>query len=185
MSVIAVPTKEQVDEKSQAIFDVLKGKLGMVPNLYAVLGYSSNALESFLGFSGVAGKDVFSAKEVEAIKLVVSQVNGCDYCQAAHTTLGKMNGLTEDETVEIRKGTITDNRLNIITTLAKEIALDAGRASEQAKKDFFELGFKENALAEIVSVVISVTYTNYLFGLTNVPIDFPAAKSVSEDAVAA
>ncbi len=179
MNTIEVPTKEQVDEKSQAIFDVLKNKLGTVPNLYAVIGYSSNALDSFLTFSGNAGNGIFSAKEIEAIKLSVSQVNECEYCQAAHTALGKMNGFTEQETIEIRRGTVKDDRLKAITTLAREISKNSGRASEESKQKFFDLGFKEDALVELVSVVISVTFTNYLFGLTQIPIDFPKAQDIA------
>jgi AhpD family alkylhydroperoxidase len=33
----------------------------------------------------------------------VSQVNGCKYCQSAHTATGKMNGFTDDQIIELRK----------------------------------------------------------------------------------
>lgn len=173
---ISVPTKEQVDSTSQGIFDVLKSKLGMVPNLYATIGYSSNALGSFLEFSGNAGKGVFNNKEIEAIKLSVSQQNDCTYCKSAHTALAKMAGFSEEQTVELRAATIADEKLNALTTLAQEIAADAGMASEEAKERFFALGYDEKALIELVSVVIAVTYTNYVYGLTNVDIDFPVVK---------
>ena len=75
---IQVPGREQVDAKSQAIFDNLKKQLGTVPNLYAAIGYSSAALENFLGFSSQAGKASFNAKEIEAIKLAVSEANACE-----------------------------------------------------------------------------------------------------------
>ena len=123
MTKIQVPTRDQVDAKSQAIFDQLKKQLGVVPNLYATIGYSSEALEAFLGFSGKAGKGTFSAKEIEAIKLAVSEANGCNYCLAAHTALAKMQGFTEEETLELRATTIQDERLNAVTTLARDIAL--------------------------------------------------------------
>ena len=84
---ITVPTRDQVDATSQGIFDQLKSQLGMVPNIYATIGYSSNALSSFLAFSGNAGKGTFSNKEIEAIKLAVSEANGCNYCKAAHTAI--------------------------------------------------------------------------------------------------
>ena len=185
MKTITVPTHEQVDEKSQAIFEQLRAKLGVVPNLYATLGYSSNALDSFLAFSGNAGKGVFSAKEIEAIKLAVSQANGCAYCQAAHTTLAKMNGFSEEETLEIRSGSIADEKLNVLANLALEVARDAGRASAETKQRFFDLGYDEKALVEFVSVVISVTLTNYLFGLTHIPIDFPEVRSLEAELVEA
>jgi AhpD family alkylhydroperoxidase len=36
--------------------------------------------------------------------LAVSQLNGCKYCQSAHTATGKMNGFTDDQIIELRKG---------------------------------------------------------------------------------
>lgn len=173
---IAVPTREQVNTESQAIFDQLKGQLGMVPNLYATIGYSSNALSSFLGFSGEAGKGTFSAKEIEAIKLAVSEANNCVYCKSAHTAIAKMNGFTEEETVDLRKARIADTKLNALTSLAKEVALKAGHVSDEVKEQFFAQGYDEKALIDFVAVVIAVTFTNYVHGITQVAVDFPIVE---------
>ena len=54
--------------------------------------------------ASLAHDSSFTAKEREAINLIVSQVNQCDYCFAAHTTIAKMRGFTEEDTLEIRKG---------------------------------------------------------------------------------
>jgi AhpD family alkylhydroperoxidase len=170
---ISVPTKNEVNETSQAIFDQLEGQLGMVPNLYATIGYSSNALSSFLEFSGNAGKGVFSAKEIEAIKLATSQANNCIYCKSAHTAIAKMNGFSDEETVQLRNATIEDPKLNVLTNLAKQVAEKAGHADDTIKEQFFDLGYDEKALIEFVSVVIAVTFTNYVHGLTKVAVDFP------------
>ena len=42
-------------------------------------------------------KTSLNNKEKEAVNLVVSEVNGCRYCQSAHTVLGKMNGFSESD----------------------------------------------------------------------------------------
>jgi len=173
---IAVPTKDQVDETSQAIFDQLKGQMGMVPNLYATIGYSSNALSSFLAFSGNAGKGVFSNKEIEAIKLATSQANNCVYCKSAHTAIAKMNGFSDEEAAQLRTATIADEKLNVLTNLAAEVASKSGHVGEDIKEKFFALGYDEKGLIEFVSVVIAVTFTNYVHGLTQVAVDFPVVK---------
>lgn len=170
---ISVPTKNEVNETSQAIFDQLESQLGMVPNLYATIGYSSNALSSFLEFSGNAGKGTFSAKEIEAIKLATSEANNCIYCKSAHTAIAKMNGFTDEEAAQLRTATIEDEKLNILTTLAKQVAEKAGHVDEEIKERFFAQGYDEKALIDFVAVVISVTFTNYAHGLTKVAVDFP------------
>ena len=180
MKTIAVPTREQVDAKSQQIFDQLKGQLGMVPNLYATIGYSSDTLENFLNFSGKAGKGSFSNKEIEAIKLAVSQVNGCDYCLAAHTAIGKMNGFTEDETLQLRDASITYPKLKVLTSLAKEVAETKGKANQELVENFFSAGYDEKALIDFISVVMEVTFTNYTHNLTKIPVDFPKAQALNQ-----
>lgn len=170
---ISVPTKEQVNVESQTIFDGLQKQLGMVPNLYATIGYSSNALSNFLTFSGNAAKGVFTNKEVEAIKLAVSEANNCIYCKSAHTAIAKMNGFTDDEAKKLRAATIEDEKLNVLTTLAKEIANKAGHVEDDVLNRFFAAGYDEEALMDFVGVVIAVTLTNYTHALTKVKVDFP------------
>jgi AhpD family alkylhydroperoxidase len=171
---IAVPTKEQVNTESRAIFNQLEGQLGFLPNIYATIGYSSNALSSFLAFSGAAGKGTFSTKEIEAIKLAVSDSNNCAYCKSAHTAIAKMNGFSEDEILHLRKATIEDEKLNSLTSLAREISENAGHISAESRQKFFDTGYDEKALIDFAAVVTAVTFTNYIHGITQVPVDFPA-----------
>ncbi|MEM1119778.1 MAG: carboxymuconolactone decarboxylase family protein, partial [Bacteroidota bacterium] len=123
--------------------------------------------------------------EKEAIDLAVSEVNGCAYCLAAHTALGKMAGFTEAETQELRATTIADPRLNAITKLAAGIAQNRGRVADQLVQDFFAQGFDEKALIDLLSAVTAITFTNFTHNLTQVAVDFPAAQPLAELEVAA
>ncbi len=170
---ILVPTKDQVNAESQTIFNQLESQLGFVPNMYATIGYSSNALSNILSFSGEAGKGTFSKREIEAIKLAVSDVNNCTYCKAAHTAMAKMNGFSDEEALKLRKASIEDTKLNALTTLAREVSEKSGHVSEESRQRFFEAGFDEKALIDFVAVITAVTFTNYVHGLTQIPVDFP------------
>ena len=97
MKTFNVPTRDQVSPANQIQFDNLDKALGMVPNLYATMAYSENGLARYLAFQGA--KTSLTNKEKEAVNLVVSEVNGCKYCQSAHTVLGKMNGFSESDTL--------------------------------------------------------------------------------------
>ncbi len=63
-----------------------------MPNLYATIGYSANALNSYLQYVGEQSRGTFHAKEREAVYLIVSQFNGCEYCLASHTQSAIKNG---------------------------------------------------------------------------------------------
>ena len=180
MSKIQVPNHEQVDPKAQAIFDDLKGKLGMVPNIYATIGHSANALESYLAFSGAQAKGSFNAKEREAVSLAVSQTNGCTYCQAAHTAIAKMNGFSDEDTLNLRAGTIEDQKLNVLTRLAISITENRGKADPELIDAFFALGYNETALIDLVALVTDKVFTNFIGRLAEVPVDFPAAQPLEE-----
>ncbi|BAX79174.1 carboxymuconolactone decarboxylase family protein [Labilibaculum antarcticum] len=182
MRTITVPTIEQLDAKGQQILGQVKSQMGMVPNLYATIAYSSDTLETYLAYSSKAGKGSFSSKELEAIKLSVSEVNRCEYCLAAHTAIAKMNGFTEEETIQLRDGSITDIRLRALSNLAADVAQNRGNASDITKENFFEAGFDEKALIDFLAVVVEITFTNYAHNLTKVPVDFPKAKVLSQKA---
>ncbi|MES2458000.1 MAG: carboxymuconolactone decarboxylase family protein [Bacteroidota bacterium] len=180
MKTIEVPAKAQVSIESQAIFEGIQKKLGKVPNLYATIGYSSHALKGMLDFEGsLTASTMFTAKEREAINLIVSQVNSCDYCLAAHTALAQMRGFSKADTVDIRKAEVNDPKLSVIVNLAKSISSQKGAADAALLESFFSLGYTEAALIELIGLVALRTFTNYVYTNTAVPIDFPLAEKIT------
>lgn len=172
----SVPTRTEVSENNQAIFDNLQKALGFVPNLYATIAYSKNGLERFLAYQNA--KTSLSNKEKEAVNLIVSQVNNCIYCQSAHLVLGKMNGFTEEELLDIRHGKSTDAKLNILVQLAAEITQTRGNANENLVAAFFALGYSNENLVDLILQISDKTAMNYLHNLTKVPVDFPLAATL-------
>jgi uncharacterized peroxidase-related enzyme len=177
MTNFTVPTAATVSPANRAIFEQLDKKLGMVPNLYATLAHSDHALGNYLTLQN--GKSSLSAKEREVINLVVSQVNECAYCLAAHTVLGGMVGFTPDQIIEIRKGGASfDTRLDTLARLAADITRNRGRAAPAAVDAFFAAGYDAGHLVDVVMAVGDKIITNYLHALTGVPVDFPAAPAL-------
>jgi AhpD family alkylhydroperoxidase len=175
MTKFEVPNREDVSVNNKAIFDNLNKNIGFVPNLYALMAYSDNALGSYLQFQG--SKTSFSNKEKEAINLIVSQENGCNYCQAAHTTIGKMNGFTEEQTIEIRKGYATwDEQLDALVKLTQDITQNRGRVKNDNVEAFFNASYTKESLVDLTLIIGGKTVMNYLHNLTNIAIDFPIAK---------
>jgi len=172
----SVPTREQVSGNNQAIFDNLQKALGFVPNLYATIGYSKNGLERFLAYQNA--KTTLSNKEKEAVNLIVSQVNNCVYCQSAHLVLGKMNGFTDEQLTDIRKGKATDAKLNALVQLAAEITKTRGEANSDLVDAFFAQGYTNENLVDLILLISDKTAMNYLHNLTKVPVDFPLAPTL-------
>lgn len=178
MKNLEILSREQAPANAQAIFDNLKQKLGMVPNLYATAANSPSALQGILEYGATLGKGALSQKEIEAIALVVSQVNGCDYCLSAHTAVGKMVGYSEEQTLQLRKAAIEDEKLRALTTLAKAIAETKGRPEQGLVDNFFAAGYSKAALVDVLGFVAVNTFNNYLNNLVETTIDFPLAPEL-------
>ena len=177
MSTFNVPTKNEVSENNQAIFSQLEKGLGFVPNLYASFAHSETALGSFLAFGNA--KTSFSAKEKEVINLAVSQVNECVYCLSAHTAIGKMNGFSDEQILDLRRGTAPFNeKLDALARFARSVASNRGAASQESIDAFYNAGYTKGNLADAILVIGEITITNYFHRTTEVPVDFPVAQSL-------
>lgn len=178
MTAFAVPTRDDVSPANQALFDALTRQLGMVPNLYATLAHSETALATYLALQ--SAKSSLSAKAREVVNLVVSEVNACAYCLAAHSVIGRMNGFTEAQVLEIRAGTAGfDAKLDALARLVRSIALARGHADPVLVRAFLAAGWTAGNLVDVVLTIGDKTVTNYLHGVTQVPVDFPPAPALA------
>ena len=174
MTTVNALTYEQVSPANQAIFDSIKKKFGFVPNLFATFAHSETALATYLALN--SSKTSLSPKAREVIDLVVSQVNNCAYCLAAHTAVGGMLGYTPDQILEIRGGSASfDPRLDALAKLVRNIALERGHADPALVQAFFAVGWTEGNLVDAIVAVGDKMISNFLHATTLVPVDFPAA----------
>ena len=177
MSTFNVPTREEVSDDNKAIFDNLEKAVGLVPNLFATYAHSENALKNYLAFSNA--KTSLKAKEKEVVNLAVSQVNQCEYCLSAHTAIGKMNGFSEDQILELRQGFSSfDTKLDALAKLARDITESRGNTDSVLLENFFNAGWTKENLIDTISLVGDKTISNYIHNTTKVPVDFPVAASL-------
>ena len=173
-----VPTYEQVNEAAHPAFDQFIKLTGKMPNLYATIGYSTNALNSYLEYTRQQAKGTFHAKEREGIFLIVSQINGCEYCLASHTVSAIKNGWKEEDTLLLRAGTHPDNKWQVIYRVVHSIIDNKGGVDNSLLEEFFGLGYAEAAIIDLLVLINVMSLTNYAYRLTHIPIDFPEAKEV-------
>ncbi len=179
MATFNVPTKDEVSENNKVIFDNLEKAVGFVPNLYATYAYSETALNDYLNFQN--RKTSLKAKEKEIINLVVSEVNGCAYCLAAHTAIGKMNGFTDDQILEIRSGSASfDSKFHALARFVKDITINRSKPTPELVDNLFQAGYNKENLIDIIVVIGDKTISNFIHGTTQIPVDFPEAPVLEE-----
>ncbi len=174
----AVPTRDQVSAADQERFDAFTKTLGFVPNLYATFAHSGTALGDYLTLQNRRAS--LTAREREVVNLVVSEVNTCDYCRAAHTAIGRMQGFTDEQILEVRAGTASfDPKLDALARFVHEVAVSRGHPAAASTAAFLAAGFTQENVVDVVIVIGDKIITNYLHGVTGVAVDFPAAPALN------
>lgn len=155
------------------IFNGVKAKIGMVPNLYATLGHAPHVLGAYLDFSGKLAGGRLSAKEREQIALAVGEANACAYCLSAHTAIGKGAGLSADDIADARYGTPADSRPRAIVSLARSIVATKGHVPDAELAAVRQAGLDDALVVEVFAVTVANIFTNYANHLFDTDIDFP------------
>jgi AhpD family alkylhydroperoxidase len=175
---IKVPTYDQVAPEAKTVFDQFRQNGGKMPNLYATIGYSANALNTYLQYVRGQAKNSFHARDREGIFLIVSQFNGCEYCLASHTVSAIRNGWKEDDTLLLRAGTHPEKKWQVIYGIIRSAVENKGAVDDTLLNAFFALGFQEAALIDLFVLINVMSFTNYIYRLTQIPIDAPLAKPI-------
>ncbi|HEY9048170.1 MAG TPA: carboxymuconolactone decarboxylase family protein [Ohtaekwangia sp.] len=182
MQHFTIPTREEVSPSNQVIFDKLQSFLGKVPNLYAYFAKNETALGDYLTLQN--RNSTLTSREKEVVNLIVSQINDCQYCLAAHTYIAKMNDFTDEQILEIRSGQAGFNtKLDALAKFVKEMSRLKGRPAKTTLKQLFDVGYTEANLVDIIMMIGDKTISNLLHGVSNLPVDFPLAPELKTQTV--
>ena len=178
MSNITPLTIENAPEASRPLLEAVKAKMGKVPNLLGTLAHGPAALQSYLSLSEVLGGGLFSGQELELIALSIGEANECDYCLAAHTMIGGMQGLDGDTILAARNGKGSDEKLTQLVSLSREITVTRGNPEASSVAAFISAGWTQGHLVELIAAVALNTLTNYTNHIAKTEVDFPAAPKL-------
>ena len=163
----------QATGKSKDLLVALQNSIKSVPNLAKALANSPQALKAWMEFDGALSKGSLDAKLRQEIALAVGQKNGCEYCVSAHTAIGKLTGLTDQQILNSREGTGTSPKATAALAFARELVEKRGQVPESSVQALRDQGFTDGDIAEIVAHVALNTFTNYFNIALDVDVDFP------------
>jgi AhpD family alkylhydroperoxidase len=161
--------------ETAVVFNQIKAAIGKVPNAYATIGTHSPAgLAAMLNVDAAIAASSLEQADVEAVRLAVSALSGCDYCLAAHTMIGKMAGLAPDAMKQIRAGHATgDARRDALLAFVRSIVTSRDTVPAAARRSAGSR-FTERQVIETILVVTSITFTNLVNRVNDTTLDFPA-----------
>lgn len=179
MSRLSQLDPETATGRAKELLDAVKHKLGLVPNMTRAMANSPATLDGYLQLSGALGKGTLPAKVREQIALAVAEANGCDYCLAAHTAIGKAVGLTPDQVRDGRLGTAVDAKTAALLGFARKLLEARGRVADADLAAVRAAGWDDGAVAEVVAHVALNVFTNFFNNLAETDLDFPPARPLA------
>jgi AhpD family alkylhydroperoxidase len=142
------------------------------------MSHSSSVAKAYLGFSQALSTGTLPPRLREQLALVVGETNGCEYCLAAHTALGKRAGLTEEETCDARRATSQNEKEHLALAFARKIVQNRGVVDDADVEQLRQARYTDGEIAEIVANVALNIFTNYFNQVAGTELDFPAAPSL-------
>lgn len=165
---------------SKGSLEAVNSLLGSVPNLFRIVANSPQTLEGYLGLNGALGKGSLSAQTRERIALAVAQINGCNYCLAAHNYPGtNLAKLSKAEIEAARRGTSSDAKAAAAVGFAVKITNNRGTVSVGDLQAVRDAGYSDAEIVEIIGNVALNTLTNYINETLGTEIDFPVVDTLA------
>lgn len=169
---------DEATGKTKELFNGIKSKLGMVPNMMRTMGNSPAVLEGYLNLSGALAHGTLGAKTGELIALTVAESNACDYCLSAHSFIGeKLVGIDTPSLAAAREGNSSNAKVDAALKFALALVNTKGSVSDADLNAVKTAGFTEGEVGEIVAHVALNILTNYFNKTANTTIDFPVVNA--------
>lgn len=151
------------------IFAKNRERLGFVPNVFRTYARRPEHFRAFMQYHDVLmkGESGLTRAEREAIVVVVSAENACQYCVTAHSAafriLGKDATLADQIAINWRTADLTP-RLRTILTFASRVNETGFAASDSDIATLTDAGFTENDIWDIAAVAAFFGFSNRMAG---------------------
>ncbi len=158
------PTLDNASSDARPLLESAKKALGFVPEMYRHMAKASGVLSTYMhGYEQFRENSGFEPAEQEVVLLTISRDNGCGYCMGAHSMLAdKVSGVPADTLKTLREGgEIPDQRLAALSRFTRIMFETRGRPGNDETRAFFDAGFEENHLMDIVLALAVKTLSNY------------------------
>jgi len=172
-------TVEMSEAKGRAaeLLASVKATVGKVPNSYVgICANSPVALEAVLSLESSLKKSSLTARDIEVVKLVVSETTGCDYCLAAHTLLSKKLGLSREAILALRRGRSSgDARNDALAKFVLHLLTTSGTIQANVVAEIKQAGVTDAQIVDVTMAVASISLTNLFNRINDTTLDFPPA----------
>ena len=160
-----LPMVEPLPEATQKYFDLCTDKLGLIPNVLQAYAFDIDKLNTFAALYNdlMLGDSGLTKLEREMIAVVVSSINKCFYCLAAHgAAVRELSGdpiLGEMMVMNYRAADL-DARQKAMLDFAAKLTENSAKIEEPDRQALRDAGFSDRDIWDIGAVAAFFNMTN-------------------------
>ena len=169
---------EETTGKVKRILNAFNSRIGMVPNVFKGMANSPSLLQATVTIDRLIGEGKLTGVEQVAVKLVVAQHYGCEYCLAVCTAIGANRGMSAEQMVDIRQGRAEDAKHAALLQFTRRMLETKGFVEDGDIADFQASGYTDEHIAEVVTIIGAITLGSYFNNMNHTELDFPKAPDI-------
>jgi alkylhydroperoxidase family enzyme len=164
--------QQTAPQNSQPLLGNSLKAFGMIPNLHAVMAESAPLLEAYQTLHTLFQQTSFNAEELTVVWQTINVEHDCHYCIPAHTGIAHMMKVDDALIVALRNSTkLPTEKLQALHMTTLALVRNRGKLSQNETSAFFEAGYEQRNLLEIVLGISQKVMSNYVNHLAETPVD--------------
>jgi AhpD family alkylhydroperoxidase len=145
---------------------------GFAPNLLKEMSKSPAAPLVYTKTEHIMKNAYLDAKEQQVVQLVVSLFNGCNYCSSMHSKFSKVNGLSHEDVLAIRRGEYPEDKgIGNLVWLTRTILEKRGHLTTKDLEIVENMGIDRARLYEILAHIGRKMIANYAVHIIDPELD--------------
>ena len=172
MTTLKIHNIESAPEASKALLEGSQKAYGMIPGLHGVLAGSPGLLNAYQTLHELFVASSFNEDELTVVWQTINVEHECHYCVPAHTAIANMMHVAPEITEALRNETkMPTDKLQTLHQTTLYLVRNRGRISDKESEAFFNAGFTEQQLLEIILGISQKVISNYTNRIAETPID--------------
>lgn len=149
-----------------------------LPPIFRQMANSEGMVRAFMALEAQVAAGSLTDAEHEAVRLLVSERNGCAFCLSVHFMKAGKAGLDRAARNNARLGRATgEARIDAIVGLAAALLDNGGRVSDDELAAARSAGLDDTVMNDIIVVIAAMTLTNLFNGLNDTDLVMPEAPA--------
>ncbi|PKF62029.1 carboxymuconolactone decarboxylase [Psychromonas sp. psych-6C06] len=163
---------ETAPQQSKEILAGAAKQMGAIPGLYSVMAESPETLKAYQQLHQAFTATSFNAEELTVVWQTINVEHECHYCVPAHTAIANSMSVDPLLTDALRNQTAMPSaKLQALHDFTLAMVRERGNVSAEQMKVFFDAGYKQQQVLEIILGLSQKVISNYVNHVADTEVD--------------